>query len=312
MFVVRPLAISLSLASVLGATTAACSLIFGFDHFGDGTGAPCVGACDSGGGADVEQAADVRETASPPPTGEGGADGSPLLDAGADAGADSAIGDAGSGAEDAGEERGADANETGSPPIYIGCFQDSMTRDLPYEAYDSPVNTNEACVSTCSVQGFRYAATQAGGQCFCGNAFGGQGPAGDCVEPCSGDPSELCGNTYENSVYAVQAPPPKPTYLGCFADMSSRDLPDFVYASSYNTTETCAFACAYHGYAYAGAQGRAQCFCGETYGAYGPANDCTLTCPGDATEMCGGNYANSVYRTSAPLDAGPPADGSAE
>ena len=288
MFVVRPLAISLSLASVLGATTAACSLIFGFDHFGDGTGAPCVGACDSGGGADVEQAADVRETASPAPTGEGGADGSqPLLDAGADAGADSAIVDAGSGADDAGEERGADASETGSPPIYIGCFQDSMARDLPYEAYDSPVNTNETCVRTCAVHGFRYAATQAGSQCFCGNA-------------------------YENSVYAVQAPPPKPTYLGCFADMSSRVLPYFVYASSYNTTETCAFACAYHGYAYAGAQGRAQCFCGETYGAYGPASDCTLTCPGDATEMCGGNYANSVYRTSAPLDAGPPADGSAE
>jgi hypothetical protein len=301
--------LTISLACLLAATTAACSLLLGFDHISDGTDAACVGACDWGGGADVHQAADAGEVIYPAPTGEGGADQWQALDAGADAWADSAILDAASEAGESGEESGADGSETGSPLLYIGCFLDSMTRDLPYQAYDSPASSNEACVQACAVHGFRYAATQAGSQCFCGNAFGGQGPAGDCVQVCSGAPSELCGNAYRNSVYAVQALPPQPTYIGCFADMSSRDLPYFVYASAYSTAETCAFGCAYHGYAYAGAQARTQCFCGKTYGKYGLANSCTFSCPGEAIEGCGGNYANSVYKTGFPLDAGPPVDG---
>jgi hypothetical protein len=296
------------LACSTAAATAACSLVFGFDHFGDGAGAPCVGPCDSG------NADDVGEEPSPTLVEDAGSESSvPGLDARADAGVDAAIADAPPEAEEAGGESGADANETGPALRVLGCFQDSMTRDLPYVAYASPVATDESCVHACAVHGFLYAGTQAGSQCFCGNAFGGQGPAGQCDQPCNGDSTEICGGVYENSVFAVTAKfPPKPAYVGCFADNSSRDLPYSAYGSSYATIETCALACAYYGYAYAGAQAGGQCFCGETYGGYGPSNNCTSPCTGAASEVCGGGYANSVYRTWSPLDAGPALDAGAD
>jgi hypothetical protein len=93
--------------------------------------------------------------------------------------------------------------------------------------------------------------------------------------------------------------------LGCYADFSTkRDLPFGAYDSMSNTIEACITACTYHGYRYAGAQDGIQCFCGNSYGGYGPSAGCTTPCPGNTAETCGGPYANSVYRTTVPLDAG--------
>ena len=44
-------------------------------------------------------------------------------------------------------------------------------------------------------------------------------------------------------------------------------------------------------------QYREECFCGNTYGQYGKANeaDCYLECAGNSTQICGGYWRNSVY-----------------
>ena len=39
-----------------------------------------------------------------------------------------------------------------------------------------------------------------------------------------------------------------------------------------------------------------QCFCGNTYGSYGVADNCNNPCRGNAEEICGGGWANSVYQ----------------
>lgn len=46
----------------------------------------------------------------------------------------------------------------------------------------------------------RYAGTQYGAECFCGNAYGTKGQAAltDCSMPCAGDANQKCGNGYLN------------------------------------------------------------------------------------------------------------------
>ncbi len=101
----------------------------------------------------------------------------------------------------------------------------------------------------------------------------------------------------------VPAAPSAPRHLGCFAErgdvdvagLGNRDLDGHMFSDPAMTTEMCADACRERGYAYAGTQYGSYCFCGAAYGRTGPSSDCTMTCAGDASQICGGPYANSVY-----------------
>lgn len=64
------------------------------------------------------------------------------------------------------------------------------------------------------------------------------------------------------------------------------------------TLAKCAQICQKDGSAYVGLQYSVQCFCGNTYNKYGPADNCDMTCSGDDNEICGGRWANAVYRIS--------------
>lgn len=46
-------------------------------------------------------------------------------------------------------------------------------------------------------------------------------------------------------------------------------------------------------------QGGSQCYCDNDYDSHGKAEeaDCSVACPGDAQEKCGGSLVNSVYTT---------------
>eukprot|EP00026_Physarum_polycephalum_P000048 Phypoly_transcript_00048.p1 GENE.Phypoly_transcript_00048~~Phypoly_transcript_00048.p1 ORF type:complete len:2722 (+),score=260.03 Phypoly_transcript_00048:277-8166(+) len=90
-------------------------------------------------------------------------------------------------------------------------------------------------------------------------------------------------------------------YIGCYFDMNTRDLPyvalppvDRDYGNM--TVQYCQQMCASAHYKYSGVQFFYQCFCGNTYGVYGnPGVPCDSPCRGASTQICGGNYANSVY-----------------
>jgi hypothetical protein len=277
-------------AALLGSSVAGCALLVSFSGLDDGGTLDATPA--SGDGAATET--DVAEEASN--------DVAMAKDA---PGASDSVG-----GSDVQGDVAADIDSADGSVVYLGCFQDSLAaRDLPYLAYSNNVNTTAACVEACISAGYHYAGTQDGPQCFCGNAYGGHGPGGNCISPCAGDSSEVCGGYYQNSVYLAIGSTPRPTYVGCYvdaihvADGAIRTLPYAAYSNSYNTVEACAAACAYHGYAYSGVEAD-QCFCGNGYGSPGRATGCMTRCPGDLSETCGGLFQEDVYRTWAPADAG--------
>jgi len=100
----------------------------------------------------------------------------------------------------------------GTPPAppptagfrFIGCFKDTWTRDLSGFTTSNPGMTTEKCVSFCREKGTAYAATQYGQHCFCGNSYGKYGPATNCDMKCAGNPAEICGGSFANSVYSIK------------------------------------------------------------------------------------------------------------
>ncbi len=90
-------------------------------------------------------------------------------------------------------------------------------------------------------------------------------------------------------------------YIGCFKDQGDpygtigRDLSGYMFSSPNMTVELCISECRKRGFAFAATQYGSQCFCGNSYGKYGRANNCNMPCSGNRSELCGGSWSNSVY-----------------
>ena len=94
------------------------------------------------------------------------------------------------------------------------------------------------------------------------------------------------------------APTGAPRLLGCFRDPNSPfDLDGHLGRSAQNTPQSCINTCANLGFKFAGVQYSESCLCGNSYGRFGPANNCNMPCTGDSNQICGGGNANSVYST---------------
>ncbi|HQL89204.1 MAG TPA: WSC domain-containing protein [Syntrophales bacterium] len=122
------------------------------------------------------------------------------------------------------------------------------------------------------------------------------------VDPPKPDPwvgeSQLCRAACFSLSKAPPVAPPTAgvRYIGCFKDTSTRDLSGYTTGNASGmTTQMCVNVCREKGFAYAATQYGQQCFCGNSYGKYGPANNCNMKCAGNAAETCGGTWANSVY-----------------
>ena len=91
-------------------------------------------------------------------------------------------------------------------------------------------------------------------------------------------------------------PPAEGTaFLGCYKDTSDLDLNGHLERSALNTPPRCVAICQSRGFAYAAVQYGESCLCGNSYGRYGPADNCNYACTGDRGQICGGFSANSVY-----------------
>ncbi len=98
-----------------------------------------------------------------------------------------------------------------SDPVYLGCFKDQGTigstngRDLNgFLLADRTGMTQALCNRTCGDRGYRFAGTQSGYQCFCGNRYGTFGSASNCTTPCTGANGKKCGGTWANSVFDLR------------------------------------------------------------------------------------------------------------
>ncbi len=203
---------------------------------------------------------------------------------------------------------------------YLGCFKDADNRDLKDKFWDDSRMTPERCLQSCTDSGYAYAGVQYGNQCFCGNSYGRYGKLSEssCNMTCSGDSGLVCGGTWANTLYKTAsrrdvppmvAPPPPPppvrssatpaaTYLGCFRDTDQRDLNATQWDDGQMTPQRCIRTCADSGFEYAGLQYGSQCFCGNSHGRFGriDSSSCSMPCSGNSGLMCGGTWANSVFR----------------
>jgi hypothetical protein len=111
---------------------------------------------------------------------------------------------------------------------YLGCFTDAPDRDLP-EFFDSAQMTVGMCLSRCASRGFAYAGLQYAGQCFCGNSYGKHGQKNpQCTMKCMGNPAEVCGGDWANSIYALPgAPAPSGTASSSTAGGLNLPMPPF-------------------------------------------------------------------------------------
>jgi hypothetical protein len=97
---------------------------------------------------------------------------------------------------------------------------------------------------------------------------------------------------------------PAYSFIGCFqepwcGDLLDRALGSIAFVSASMTVDQCVGAVAAAGYKYAAVQYGIHCFGGNNISAYdGYANNqiCSVPCAGNATQVCGGGCANSIYR----------------
>ncbi|XP_060586405.1 uncharacterized protein LOC132742102, partial [Ruditapes philippinarum] len=88
--------------------------------------------------------------------------------------------------------------------------------------------------------------------------------------------------------------------IGCFADDAhDRDLKYEPYTDPRvgMWPPMCVDHCFRKGYYYAGLQNQFKCFCGNSYGKYGPATDCNQACFPKTNFQCGGPSSNIIYTT---------------
>ncbi|XP_053394990.1 kremen protein 1-like isoform X2 [Mercenaria mercenaria] len=86
---------------------------------------------------------------------------------------------------------------------YLGCYEDRSDRILYGRSMHSSSLTTETCLTFCFESGFKFASTQYGSHCFCGNVLRDypEKAESECNKPCAGDPTEMCGGTWRGSIY---------------------------------------------------------------------------------------------------------------
>lgn len=92
---------------------------------------------------------------------------------------------------------------------YLNCIADNLNpRTLPKLApytLQNQLVTSISCVSYCSAQGYSYAGTEYGGECWCGNSLPSSVQkldASKCSMVCKGDGSQKCGGPAALSLFA--------------------------------------------------------------------------------------------------------------
>jgi hypothetical protein len=127
----------------------------------------------------------------------------------------------------------------------FACMADAASRDLAASwIIDYARMTNQTCRSTCAQYGLAFAATQYGSSCFCGNTFGKYGeaalvsPPRSCNLGCAGNPNEVCGGEWANSLSLTGVTPPAPTDGGqCLVKAQGSYMTTGGAAGIYNGVE---------------------------------------------------------------------------
>ena len=91
-----------------------------------------------------------------------------------------------------------------SKPKYMGCWKDFPRRVLP--RFVGQLGSNDRCIRKCRANGYTFAGSQYGGECFCGNSLkrSKKLPESRCRKKCRRDRSQTCGGTWASSIYRLK------------------------------------------------------------------------------------------------------------
>ncbi|KAJ7022822.1 hypothetical protein C8F04DRAFT_970959, partial [Mycena alexandri] len=192
----------------------------------------------------------------------------------------------------------------------IGCQGDSTAaRALHHLVTGSSANmTVEICLDACAAGAFILGGVEFGHECYCGNAllYVYTVPQGNCVLPCAGNASELCGGSQALNLYQFADTPfttgPPSTvfnYPNWVRWACINEGPQFPFgpldpiAADDMTVGRCLDGCAGAGFNAAGLQdGQVSsvfhCHIVPNSWESNTDTDCQKPCLGNATEICGG------------------------
>ncbi|KAK2592716.1 hypothetical protein QQS21_009591 [Conoideocrella luteorostrata] len=80
--------------------------------------------------------------------------------------------------------------------LNLGCYSDATNSRTLAKSINIAGNTNKKCQDACADAGYKYAGTEFGSQCFCGNSIDNGGASiaqNTCNKPCAGDATTNCG-----------------------------------------------------------------------------------------------------------------------
>ncbi|KFY89652.1 hypothetical protein V500_05562 [Pseudogymnoascus sp. VKM F-4518 (FW-2643)] len=91
------------------------------------------------------------------------------------------------------------------------------------------------------------------------------------------------------------------SYKGCYVDsVAARVLSGSAYNSDTQTEAACASYCGTKGFKYAGVEYGVECYCGNTLtSTVADETTCSMTCPGNVNELCGGPNRLNVFESTA-------------
>ncbi|KAJ4297155.1 hypothetical protein N0V88_004073 [Collariella sp. IMI 366227] len=210
---------------------------------------------------------------------------------------------------------------------HMGCYTEGTTgRALTFGAGGIPnaEMTVAKCTAACRAANYVLAGVEYGGECYCGNKISnGATPAtSGCDMTCNGNSGEFCGGGNRLNVYnfeggynptATSSAGPGPTgepagpsqpevvdnydWYGCRTEATAgRALAAATFASDDMTLEACRAYCS--AYTFFGVEYARECYCGNTFSAgsvAAPVADCSMTCSGNPSQLCGAGNRLSVY-----------------
>ncbi|KAK0632494.1 WSC domain-containing protein [Immersiella caudata] len=170
----------------------------------------------------------------------------------------------------------------------LGCYAGKVNgvRTLTSASTGGDSMTVGTCAAFCSA--YKYFGLEYGRECWCGDEqLATAVDESQCSFPCSGNSKQTCGagaiqDLYINNRFIQRKPATlKIPYIGCFVDDGpKRVLPQNLLGSDDMTAAKCADHCAAF----------------EFFGK-APESECSFSCSGDKTTICGAGKRISVWGT---------------
>lgn len=129
-------------------------------------------------------------------------------------------------------------------------------------------------------------------------------PSAYCNVKCAGS-QEFCGGGFNIDVYNASTVsagiPPAGTpsgWKGCYSDAATvKIMSDYSFSSPSMSNDMCRTGCASLNYTFAGNEMGNRCYCSKTLPTAQilPPLSCNTACPGNASQVCGGDYKLSLF-----------------